>query len=168
MTVLSRVASQAPNLWTGQVGTARATRAHISHTLSTSRAIDTRVATHTNTRLCLFCVARMFILWTVRDSIRVSPPLMRLDWPSVLSDEIDSRYANRVLSGVGLVICLVDILACGDAVLPPGDGAAHADGAIARTHSTRVSNAHILILMRPRPRRPRPRPPPSPSTHSHV
>ena len=70
----------------------------------------------------------MFLLWTVRDSIRVSPMLMRLDWATVLSDEIDARYANKVLNGVGLVICLVDIIDCGDSLLPPGDGAAHADG----------------------------------------
>lgn len=70
----------------------------------------------------------MFLLWTVRDSVRVSPSLMRLDWATVLSDEIDARWANKVLAGVGLVICLVDIIACGDSMLPPGDGAAHADG----------------------------------------
>lgn len=84
----------------------------------------------------------MFILWTVRDSVRVAPPFMQLDWPSVLSDEIDSRYANKVLAGVGLVVCLVDIVACGDAVLPPGDGAAHADGARIVACSRRA-RAHV-------------------------
>lgn len=71
----------------------------------------------------------MFFLLSVRDSIRVAAPILLADWGLVLADEIDARYANRVLPGVGLVICLADILHCGDAVLPPGDGAAHADGA---------------------------------------
>jgi hypothetical protein len=53
---------------------------------------------------------------------------MVYDWGPTLHDEIDARYSNRILPGVGLVVCTVDILSCGDAPLPPGDGAAFADG----------------------------------------
>lgn len=53
---------------------------------------------------------------------------MVYDWGPTLHDEIDTRYSNRILPGVGLVVCTVDILSCGDAVLPSGDGAAFADG----------------------------------------
>ena len=93
----------------------------------------------------------MFLLWTVRDSVRVSPALMRLEWASVLCDEIDARYANKVLEGVGLVVCLVDILSCGDSVLPPGDGAAHADGALRA--AAPIARARAAPTPHPRPLR---------------
>lgn len=87
----------------------------------------------------------MFFLLTVRDSIRVAAPILLHAWGVVLADEIDARYANRVLPGIGLVVCLADILHCGDAVLPPGDGAAHGDGAwrgvAGAVHGTRSSLA---------------------------
>ena len=70
----------------------------------------------------------MFFLYTLRDNVRISPSHMVYDWGPTLHDEIDARYSNRILPGVGLVVCTVDILSCGDAPLPPGDGAAFADG----------------------------------------
>ena len=72
----------------------------------------------------------MFLLYTARDNVRVAASLLHAsNWSAVFSDEIDTRYANRVLHNVGLVICVVDILSCGDCVVPPGDGSAFADGA---------------------------------------
>jgi DNA-directed RNA polymerase III subunit RPC8 len=71
----------------------------------------------------------MFLLHTVRDAVRISPTNFQCDWSPGLHDEIDSRYANKVVPGVGLVVCCADVLHCGDAVLPAGDGAAFADGA---------------------------------------
>ena len=82
----------------------------------------------------------MFILFSVRDNVRIAPTHFLTEWGPALHDEIDARYANRVIPGVGLVVCCADVLHCGDAVLPAGDGAAFADGA-----------------------RPAPRPPPAPA-----
>jgi len=72
----------------------------------------------------------MFFLYTVRDNVKISPTHLLYDWGPTLHDEIDARYSNRVIAGVGLVICAVDILSCGDAILPPGDGAAFVDGGL--------------------------------------
>ena len=71
----------------------------------------------------------MFILFSVRDNVRIAPTHFLSEWGPALHDEIDARYANRVIPGVGLVVCCADVLHCGDAVLPAGDGAAFADGA---------------------------------------
>ena len=71
----------------------------------------------------------MFLLFTVRDAVRIAPTNFGAPWGPGLHDEIDSRYANRVIPGVGLVVSCADVLHCGDAVLPAGDGAAFADGA---------------------------------------
>jgi len=71
----------------------------------------------------------MFLLFTVRDAVRIAPTNFQSEWGPGLHDEIDARYSNRVIPGVGLVVCCADVLHCGDAVLPAGDGAAFADGA---------------------------------------
>lgn len=47
----------------------------------------------------------------------------------VLTEEVDRKYANRVVLDVGLAICLYDFVEVGDAYLYPSDGAAHHRGA---------------------------------------
>ena len=47
----------------------------------------------------------------------------------VLTEEVDRKYANRVVTDVGLGICLYDFVEIGDAYLYPSDGAAHHRGA---------------------------------------
>lgn len=50
----------------------------------------------------------------------------------VLTEEVDRKYANRVVLDVGLAICLYDFVEIGDAYLYPSDGAAHHRGACVR------------------------------------
>jgi len=46
----------------------------------------------------------------------------------VLTEEVDRKYANRVVTDVGLAVCLYDFVEVGDAYLYPSDGAAHHRG----------------------------------------
>jgi DNA-directed RNA polymerase III subunit RPC8 len=71
----------------------------------------------------------MFVLTLVTDSIRVAPGDFSKRWGDVVAEEIDNKYANRVLRGVGLVICLHSVEGIGDASVFPGDGGAHTTGA---------------------------------------
>lgn len=67
----------------------------------------------------------MFILSKFKDIIRV--PASQLGQPieEVLSDELNRRFANKVVLNVGLVICLHDIVEVGESYIYCGDGAIH-------------------------------------------
>ncbi|EKU21415.1 DNA-directed RNA polymerase III subunit RPC8 [Nannochloropsis gaditana CCMP526] len=42
-----------------------------------------------------------------------------------MTEEVDRKYANRIVMNVGLGVCLYDFVDIGDAYLYPSDGAAH-------------------------------------------
>jgi len=68
----------------------------------------------------------MFVLTTVADTVRISPHLFSRPTLSVIHDEIDRKYPNRVIMDVGLVVSRHgDALSVGDGVLAAGDGGAH-------------------------------------------
>jgi DNA-directed RNA polymerase subunit E'/Rpb7 len=62
----------------------------------------------------------------------VHPPTHTPALYQVLTEEVDRKYANRVVTDVGLAICLYDFVEVGDAYLYPSDGAAHHRGAFLR------------------------------------
>lgn len=67
----------------------------------------------------------MFVLAKFKDTIRV--PASKLDQPieDVLRDELNKRFANKVVLDVGLVICLHNIVEVGESYIYQGDGAIH-------------------------------------------
>lgn len=67
----------------------------------------------------------MFVLAKFKDIIRV--PASQLGQPieKVLAEELNIRFANKVVLNVGLVICLHDILEIGESHIYCGDGAIH-------------------------------------------
>lgn len=67
----------------------------------------------------------MFVLSKFKDIIRV--PASELGQPieEVLADELNKRFANKVVLKVGLVICLHDIVEVGESYIYCGDGAIH-------------------------------------------
>jgi DNA-directed RNA polymerase III subunit RPC8 len=71
----------------------------------------------------------MFIVISRSDSIRLPPSELGKDVSDLLSDEIDVKYANRVVPDVGLAICLFAIDKVSDPFVLPGDGGAHVHGA---------------------------------------
>ena len=50
---------------------------------------------------------------------------LRLYPPQVLTEELDKKYANKVIADVGMCICVHDVTSVSDAVIYPAEGAAH-------------------------------------------
>lgn len=67
----------------------------------------------------------MFVLAKFRDIIRVPPNHLGQPIEEVLADELNKRFANKVVLDVGLVICLYDIVEVGESHIYCGDGAIH-------------------------------------------
>ncbi|TYZ64823.1 hypothetical protein PybrP1_004957 [[Pythium] brassicae (nom. inval.)] len=67
----------------------------------------------------------MFVLTRISDVIPVSPELFDADYTKVLVEEIDRKYANKVVADVGLCITLYDFVHIGDAFVHPADGTSH-------------------------------------------
>lgn len=67
----------------------------------------------------------MFVLAKFKDIIRVSACNLGQTIEEVLADELNKRFANKVVLNVGLVICLNDIVEVGESYIYCGDGAIH-------------------------------------------
>ena len=70
----------------------------------------------------------MFVLTRISDVIPVTPELFDTDYAQVLVEEIDRKYANKVISDVGLCVTIYDIINIGDAFVHPSDGTSHSHG----------------------------------------
>ncbi|KAK9471196.1 RNA polymerase III subunit Rpc25-domain-containing protein [Dipodascopsis tothii] len=66
----------------------------------------------------------MFILSKFSDLIRVVPSKFSKPTEQALEDEINAKYANKVVHDVGLCISLYDVLDVGDGLIKHGDGSA--------------------------------------------
>ena len=64
----------------------------------------------------------MFVLATVSDVISTSAEAQRKSPYEAVVDGVHARYANRVLPGVGLCLCVHDVLECGVGKVRWGDG----------------------------------------------
>lgn len=67
----------------------------------------------------------MFVLIKLKDTIRVPPNKLEEPVEGVLIDELNMRFANKVMLDIGLVICLFDIAEIGESSIYCGDGAIH-------------------------------------------
>ncbi|KAJ0410576.1 hypothetical protein ATCC90586_007409 [Pythium insidiosum] len=67
----------------------------------------------------------MFVLTRISDVIPVAPNLFEEDYQKVLIEEIDRKYANKVIADVGLCISIYDFVNIGDAFVHPSDGTSH-------------------------------------------
>eukprot|EP01094_Clydonella_sp_ATCC50884_P001879 TRINITY_DN11423_c0_g1_i1.p2 TRINITY_DN11423_c0_g1~~TRINITY_DN11423_c0_g1_i1.p2 ORF type:complete len:210 (-),score=25.76 TRINITY_DN11423_c0_g1_i1:178-807(-) len=66
----------------------------------------------------------MFELVRMRDAVGIAPEFLDAEKGAV-QDEINKKYANRVLDGVGLVVGLYNIERISNGIIHPGDGASH-------------------------------------------
>ena len=71
----------------------------------------------------------MFLVYSHSDSIRVPPSELGQEISAMLANEIDFKYSNRVLPGVGLVVSLFSVDVIGESIIYPGDGGASTHGA---------------------------------------
>ncbi|KAK9457232.1 RNA polymerase III subunit Rpc25-domain-containing protein [Dipodascopsis uninucleata] len=67
----------------------------------------------------------MFILSKISDLVRIEPQKFRQATEEAIEDEINAKYANRVVYDAGLCVCLYDILEVGDGLIRHGDGSAY-------------------------------------------
>ncbi|KAK7208092.1 RNA polymerase III subunit Rpc25-domain-containing protein [Myxozyma melibiosi] len=67
----------------------------------------------------------MFILSKFSDLIRIEPSKFSKKTEDALEDEINVKFANKVVQDVGLCLCLYDILEVGDGLIRHGDGSAY-------------------------------------------
>ena len=70
----------------------------------------------------------MFILVNLKDRIRVQPEKFNKSIEDAIAQELNERYANKVIINVGLCITLFDILETKDSFIYQGDGSAHTAG----------------------------------------
>lgn len=70
----------------------------------------------------------MFVLTRISDVIPVNPELFDADYTKVLVEEIDRKYANKVIADVGLCVTIYDFVHIGDAFVHPSDGTSHSQG----------------------------------------
>mmetsp|Transcript_20325 Transcript_20325/g.26340 ORF Transcript_20325/g.26340 Transcript_20325/m.26340 type:complete len:271 (-) Transcript_20325:189-1001(-) len=66
----------------------------------------------------------MFVLSTVRDTIRVHPSQFSRDLDDSLRDVIDAKYGGRVLEEIGLCMCVVSLVEIETGIVHPQDGCA--------------------------------------------
>ncbi|QGN18404.1 protein RPC25 [Kluyveromyces marxianus] len=66
----------------------------------------------------------MFVLTKIADLVRIPPEQFRRDTVSTIVHELNNKYANKVISHVGLCITVYDVLDVDEGQLKPGDGAA--------------------------------------------
>lgn len=65
----------------------------------------------------------MFTLSTIQDAIRLNPDTFNLTQNEALHQEVNRKYANKVIPNVGLCIALYDVIKTEDGEVKNGDGA---------------------------------------------
>lgn len=61
----------------------------------------------------------------MQDVVRIEPRRFAQDMGQEIADELNRKFANKVVHKVGLCIALYDVLKVGDSYVFPGDGASH-------------------------------------------
>jgi DNA-directed RNA polymerase III subunit RPC8 len=67
----------------------------------------------------------MYVLSEMRDIVHVKPWQFDQDLRVVIEDELNKKYANKVLYELGLCVALFDIKNIEDSYVFPGDGSSH-------------------------------------------
>ncbi|KAI9788439.1 MAG: DNA-directed RNA polymerase III subunit rpc25 [Peltula sp. TS41687] len=70
----------------------------------------------------------MFILTTISDLIQISPADFGKLSVEALEDNINAKYANKVIQNIGLCICMWDLLETSEGLIGHGTGLANVNG----------------------------------------
>ncbi|KAG8685057.1 DNA-directed RNA polymerase III subunit rpc25 [Ceratobasidium sp. 394] len=64
----------------------------------------------------------MFVTATLKDNVAVAPSQFSAPAQVAITNELNKKYANRVLLDVGLCICVFDLIWVGEGLVKYGDG----------------------------------------------
>ncbi|KAI9819545.1 MAG: DNA-directed RNA polymerase III subunit rpc25 [Pycnora praestabilis] len=64
----------------------------------------------------------MFILTTISDLVQISPDDFGKSSAEAIEDNINAKYANKVIQKIGLCICLYDLLKASEGLIGHGTG----------------------------------------------
>ncbi|KIM97708.1 hypothetical protein OIDMADRAFT_105227 [Oidiodendron maius Zn] len=64
----------------------------------------------------------MFILTKIADLVQIHPSDLEKGHAQVIEDNINAKYANKVIQKIGLCICMYDLLSASDGLIGNGDG----------------------------------------------
>ena len=67
----------------------------------------------------------MFVLALINHTVRVPAHKFHIDLDKAIGEELNTKYANKVVLNVGLCISLWDVTKREESYLLPGDGASH-------------------------------------------
>lgn len=67
----------------------------------------------------------MYVLAEMRDIVSIKPWQFDQDLKLVIEDELNKKFANKVIYQLGLCVALFDILKIEDSYIFPGDGSSH-------------------------------------------
>lgn len=67
----------------------------------------------------------MYVLSEMKDIVHVKPWHFDQDLRVVIEDELNKKYANKVIFQLGLCVALFDIKKIEDSYVFPGDGCSH-------------------------------------------
>lgn len=67
----------------------------------------------------------MFALTEMKDTVRIPPYRFTMKLNQAIAEELNRKFANKVVLKIGLCIALFDITKLEDSYILPGDGASH-------------------------------------------
>ncbi|BFZ53802.1 DNA-directed RNA polymerase III complex subunit Rpc25 [Savitreella phatthalungensis] len=67
----------------------------------------------------------MFVLSRIEDVVRLAPDSFSSSTELALTRAINGKFANKVVDGLGLCVCLYDIVGATDGTVKAGDGGAY-------------------------------------------
>ncbi|KAN0086844.1 RNA polymerase III subunit Rpc25 domain containing protein [Elaphomyces granulatus] len=70
----------------------------------------------------------MFLLTTISDLVQIAPEDFAKFSAVAIEDNINEKYANKVIQGIGLCICFYDLLESSDGLIGHGTGLVNVNG----------------------------------------
>ncbi|PQE24671.1 dna-directed RNA polymerase iii subunit rpc8 protein [Rutstroemia sp. NJR-2017a WRK4] len=87
----------------------------------------------------------MFILTKIADLVQIAPSDLGKDASQAIEDNINLKYANKVIQKIGLCICFYDLLSASEGLIGHGDGLVNVNGRLLpRNIMAREESAALL------------------------
>ena len=69
----------------------------------------------------------MFVLSVAHEKVKTAPEQFSRPTEDVIIEQIEMKFANRIIPDVGVYICFYDFIEVGDPYIYPGEGGAIQD-----------------------------------------